>query len=313
MSGTPSAGIATCTVTVTDASGGTGAQAFSLTINQVAPTVAVTGNGTTNVGSNVTFTATLSGGFSPTGSVNFRAGGTTITGCGTQTVTSGVATCTTNALPVGSASITAVYSGDTSNTTAMSPAVTQTVNQLPTQTLTVTVTGTGQGSVTATGINCPGDCSEAVTENAIVALTATPATGSMFIGWSGGGCTGTGTCSVTMSTAQSVTAQFTRQLGALSVTLSGLPAAGSVMLSVTGPDGYSTSNIVTTGSTLTLSNLPTGTYTVNAPSTTISNVFYQASTRTQSVLVNVGMAATITVSYGVAIPPLIPIVDFLLD
>ena len=64
---------------------------------------------------------------------------------------------------------------------------------------------------------------------------------------------------------------------------------------------------------LTLSNLPTGTYTVNAPSKTISNVYYQASARTQSAVVNVGTTATITVTYSVAVLPLIPIIDFVLD
>src|SRR5262245_18369799 len=32
-----------------------------------------------------------------------------------------------------------------------------------------------------------------------VTLTATPATGSTFTGWSGGGCSGTGTCTVTLT------------------------------------------------------------------------------------------------------------------
>jgi hypothetical protein len=42
-----------------------------------------------------------------------------------------------------------------------------------------------------------------------VTLTATPdARTSTFAGWSGGGCTGTGTCTVTMTAAQNVTATF---------------------------------------------------------------------------------------------------------
>ena len=39
-------------------------------------------------------------------------------------------------------------------------------------------------------------------------LTATPASGSTFAGWSGGGCSGTGTCTVAMSADQNVTATF---------------------------------------------------------------------------------------------------------
>ena len=308
--------IGTCTISANQAGDANYSAAPQVTqninITQASPTIAVTGHGTSNLGANVTFTATLTGSVSATGTMNFRSGGTTISGCGTQTVASNVATCTTNGLPVGSASITAVYSGDTNNAPATSPAVTQTVNPPP-QTLTVTVTGTGQGSVTGPGVNCPGVCSASVAQNTMVTLTVTPATGSIFTGWSGGGCTGTGLCTVTMSSAQSVAAQFTRQLGSLNVTLSGLPASGSVALAITGPDSYSTSNIVTTGTTLNLSNLPTGTYTVNAPSKTISGVYYQANARTQSVVVNVGVTATITVTYGVGVPPLIPIIDFLLQ
>src|SRR4030095_5918505 len=40
-----------------------------------------------------------------------------------------------------------------------------------------------------------------------VTLTATPAAGSTFAGWSGA-CSGTGSCTVTMSAARSVTATF---------------------------------------------------------------------------------------------------------
>src|SRR5205807_2293496 len=42
-------------------------------------------------------------------------------------------------------------------------------------------------------------------------LTATPAAGSMFTGWSGGGCAGTGACTVTMNAATTVTAGFVAQ------------------------------------------------------------------------------------------------------
>jgi hypothetical protein len=80
----------------------------------------------------------------------------------------------------------------------------------PNQTLTVSKAGAGTGTVTSnpTGINCGSTCSYAFTYNTPVTLTATAASGSAFGGWSGAGCSGTGTCSVTMSAAQSVTATF---------------------------------------------------------------------------------------------------------
>ena len=78
--------------------------------------------------------------------------------------------------------------------------------------LTVSKTGTGAGTITSvpTGINCGSDCTEAYVSGTVVTLTATPATGSIFTGWSGGGCSGTGTCTVTMNSAANVTATFTK-------------------------------------------------------------------------------------------------------
>ncbi|HEX5895254.1 MAG TPA: hypothetical protein VFY47_02915 [Thermoleophilaceae bacterium] len=75
--------------------------------------------------------------------------------------------------------------------------------------LTVTVSGTGAGTVTAPGIACPGDCAQAYVKDAQVTLSASPAAGSSFAGWSGA-CSGSAPeCTVTMSAAKSVAAQFT--------------------------------------------------------------------------------------------------------
>ena len=74
--------------------------------------------------------------------------------------------------------------------------------------LTVSKTGTGAGTVTGTGIACGADCSESVAPNTVVTLTAAATAGSTFVGWSGGGCSGTATCNVTVSAAQTVNAQF---------------------------------------------------------------------------------------------------------
>ena len=84
------------------------------------------------------------------------------------------------------------------------------------QTLTVSDLGTGSGHVTddLEQISCvdtagvvTGSCSHAYTTNSIVNLTASADGSSTFAGW-GGACSGTGACSVTMGSAQSVTASF---------------------------------------------------------------------------------------------------------
>ncbi len=76
--------------------------------------------------------------------------------------------------------------------------------------LALSKSGTGKGTVTSSpaGINCGSDCSETLVGGSSVTLTATPTTGSSFAGWSGSGCSGTSTCTVTMSAARAVNAKF---------------------------------------------------------------------------------------------------------
>ena len=85
-----------------------------------------------------------------------------------------------------------------------------TVTVTETWTLTVTKSGDGSGTVTSApaGINCGADCAEEYPDDTSVTLTATPAGGSTFTGWSGDGCSGAGTCTLTMDAAKSVDAAF---------------------------------------------------------------------------------------------------------
>lgn len=83
-------------------------------------------------------------------------------------------------------------------------------NLCPRYTLSLAAAGTGSGTVNSSpaGINCGTSCSSAYRNGTIVILTAAPAAGSELVGWSGGGCSGTGVCLVTLDSATSVTATF---------------------------------------------------------------------------------------------------------
>ena len=75
--------------------------------------------------------------------------------------------------------------------------------------ITVSKAGTGGGTVSGPGISCGSDCSQSYAGNTSVTLTAVPAAGSTWGGWSGS-CTGTGACRLSMTAAKAVTATFTR-------------------------------------------------------------------------------------------------------
>jgi hypothetical protein len=174
--------------------------------------------------------------------------GVTKSGTGTGTVTSSPAgincgiSCwapfpqfsqvTLTATPAADSSVT-VWSGPCagSGTTCVTQAVelanidvTFTIKPL----ITVTKDGTGSGTVTSTpaGIDCGAGCNEHFVFNSNVTLTAAPAVGSDFAGWSGG-CGAGLTCSFAADGEQSRTATFTRQRHALNVSLSGT-GSGSV-------------------------------------------------------------------------------------
>ena len=76
--------------------------------------------------------------------------------------------------------------------------------------LSVQLSGTGLGTVTSpSGVACGTTCSVGLPLSSSVVLTATPSGGSEFKGWSGGGCSGTGPCTVFSSPGQTiVTARF---------------------------------------------------------------------------------------------------------
>ncbi|MGD0887035.1 MAG: fibronectin type III domain-containing protein [Thermodesulfovibrionales bacterium] len=106
----------------------------------------------------------------------------------------------------------AVAAYDTAgNQSAYSNEVSKTLQAAVQQyTLTTSNLGSGSGIVTSSppGIDCGTSCSGSYNAGTVVTLTATPAAGSIFSGWSGGGCAGTGTCSFSQNISTTVTATF---------------------------------------------------------------------------------------------------------
>jgi hypothetical protein len=91
------------------------------------------------------------------------------------------------------------------------------VKKMPPQyTLNVNKNGTHTGIVTssAEGINCGSDCNEVYYSGTVVKLIAIPDTGSFFSGWSGGRCSGSGQCILTINTDTIVTASFDAEVKA---------------------------------------------------------------------------------------------------
>lgn len=103
-------------------------------------------------------------------------------------------------------------------TIAINTACTATFASLPQVNLTVALahsvagapagTDTGTVSSSPAGINCGATCASSFLQSTVVTLTATPISGAVFSGWSGG-CSGTSTtATVTLSAAATCTASF---------------------------------------------------------------------------------------------------------
>jgi uncharacterized repeat protein (TIGR02543 family) len=186
----------TCTVSMSQSrnvtatfTGGAPGTGFTLTVS-------VTGNGTVTGGGiscgsgATTCTSTAHAANSAVVLTATPSSGATFTGWGGGTCAGTVPTCTVtfNAAK----SVTASFSGGTS-------------------TYALTVVATGPGRVTGNGISCGNGattCTATFAPGTTTVLTRAPAAGATFGGW-GGACTGTGsTCSVTMTSAKSVTATF---------------------------------------------------------------------------------------------------------
>jgi len=188
-------GTGTCTVTVTAPTTVTA----TFTASSVAPTavgLTVTAGGTgsgtvTSSPTGITCGTTCSATYSPGTALTLTAAATT-----GSTFTGWSGACT------GTGSCGVTLTSDT-NVTATFSQQAQTQNQ----TLMVGVSGKGNVTSLPNGITCGKTCSANYLAGTSVDLMASPGSGFAFIGWSGA-CTGTGPCSVSMTTAQTVNATF---------------------------------------------------------------------------------------------------------
>lgn len=164
------------------------------TVTSVSPT-----HGSTAGGETITIEGTNLG--TPTG-VSF--GGTA--GTAVTEVSATKLTVKSPAHAAGEVDVTVTTAGGTSATGAADK-FTYEAPAPVTHTLTVKTAGTGSGSVTCNG----GACAASYKAGTVVTLAASPASDSNFSGWSGGGCSGTGACTIAISADTTVTATFDKK------------------------------------------------------------------------------------------------------
>jgi len=127
---------------------------------------------------------------------------------------------------------------------------------IPVFDLNITMNGTGTGIVTSNpaGIECDPTCTKSFTEGSNITLTATPANGSVLVGWTGPGCT---SGVVAMNSALNCVATFDLSTDViLSINLAGT-GSGSVKSTQVGIDcGTACDGTFTLDSSVTLTATP---------------------------------------------------------
>ena len=162
------------------------------------------------------------------------------------------------------------------------------VNPMPPP-VSLSVSETGSGSVTSNdgAISCPATCSANYANGTQVTLTATPSGGYGFSGW-GGACSGTGSCMVTMTAAESVSATFTQVTYALSVGVSG---SGAVTSTPSGINcGSTCAASFASGTAVTLNETPASGW--------VFSVWSGACSGTGSCMVTMNSAASVSATFA---------------
>ena len=167
--------------------------------------------------------------------------------------------------------------------------------------LTITKSGDGTGTITSNpvALNCGSTCTASFSADSPITLSANVASDSIFSGWSGGGCSGTGSCVLTLSSSTSVSANFASSpppSHSLGVTLAG---DGSGMVS-SSPTGISCSTGTCSGTfpqdtSVTLSAAPSGGSTFSG--------WGGACTGTGSCTLTLVSSATVSTTFSSSTPP----------
>lgn len=139
----------------------------------------------------------------------------------------------------------------------------------PGETLAVSISGSGAGTVTSNppGINCPTTCSAVFPQDTNVTLSESAGSNDVFSSWTGA-CSGTADCSVTLSGADSVTANFSTV-----IVPPPTPSAFVYVSSTVGGTGTTQINGFSADSTGQLTPLSASPFAVNMVSLTASGKY----------------------------------------
>ena len=234
------------------------------------------------VGQSVTYTATVSAASgTPTGAVAFRDGGSAMTCAGgSQTLSSGTATCTVTLPSAGTRSITAAYAGSAPYGASSSSSLAQVVSPAST---TTSLTSSANPSAVGQPVTYAATVSVSAPGGGTPGGTVTFKDGSTLLSCTGGTQTlgsGSATCVVSHTAAgtRSVTAVYSGSADHLTSTS---PAVGQVVaaaattttMTTSAPtvrSGQSVTYTATVGATAPGGGVPTGTVTFKDGSTVIS-------------------------------------------
>ncbi|MFM8944798.1 MAG: S8 family serine peptidase [Actinomycetota bacterium] len=142
--------------------------------------------------------------------------------------------------------------------TTMDAAKTVTATFQGVRTLTAAKTGLGTVTSNVGGIDCGSTCSTTVNYGTSITLTAAPATGYRFASWTNCPSVSANTCTVSLTTNRTITANFAQITYTLSVTRSSVGSGtGTVTSSPTGIScGSTCSRAFATGTVVTLTATP---------------------------------------------------------